>query len=145
MEITIELLKVFSSDITQTVNDLLTQLNSSSKVLNDENVREIIESPSNRFFVARKSVDNKIVGMLTLVVYRIPVWKKGWIEDLVVDKNYRNKGIATKLINHAVGKAKADGVLSLNFTSRPQREGANKLYEKLGFKRRGTNVYRIEL
>ena len=100
---------------------------------------------SNQVFVARELVNNKIVGMLTLIVYRIPVWKKGWIEDLVVDKDYRNKGIGTKLIKHAVKNAKALGVSSLNFTSSPQREDANRLYHKLGFKKRDTSVYEIEL
>ncbi len=144
MEITIKQLKVFSPDLTQTLNDLLAQLNPTSKTLNDEDVKEIIQGPTNRFFVARESVKNKIVGMITLVIYRIPVWKKGWIEDLVVDKKYRNQGIATKLINYAIEKAKVNDVLSLNFTSRPERETANRLYEKLGFKKRGTNVYKIE-
>lgn len=145
MEITIEQLKVFSSDVTEVLNDLLVQLNPASKPLNDEDVKEIIEGSSNRFFVAREPVSNKIVGMLTLIIYRIPVWKKGWIEDLVVDKEYRNKGIATKLINYAIKNAKTKGVSSLNFTSRPERETANILYKKLGFKKRDTNVYRIIL
>ena len=145
MEINIEELKTFSPDATQTLNDLLAQLNPGSKTLSDEDVCEIIEMSSNRLFVAREPISNKIVGMLTLIVYRIPVWKKGWIEDLVVDKDYRNIGIATKLIQHAVKNAKALGVSSLNFTSRPQREDANRLYLKLGFKKRDTNVYTIEL
>jgi len=145
MGITIEQLKAFSLDVTEALNDLLAQLNPGSKPLNDEDVKEIINGSSNHFFVAREPINNKIVGMLTLIVYRIPVWKKGWIEDLVVDKDYRSIGIATKLIQHAVKNAKALGVSSLNFTSRPQREDANRLYLKLGFKKRDTNVYRIEL
>lgn len=145
MEFYIEILKNFSTDITQALNNLLLQLNPGSKNLNDEDVKEIIDAQSNRFFVAREPINNKIVGMLTLIIYRIPVWKKGWIEDLVVDKAYRNKGIATKLIRHAVENAKADGVLSLNFTSSPQRENANRLYRRLGFEKRDTNVYRIKL
>jgi len=145
MEINIEQLKTISQDVTQTLNDLLAQLSPGSKALSDEDAREIIEMSSNRLFVARELIDNKIVGMLTLVVYRIPVWKKGWIEDLVVDKDYRNKGIGTKLIKHAVKNAKTIGVSSLNFTSRPQREYANRLYLKLGFKKRDTNVYTMEL
>lgn len=145
MEITIEQLKTFSQDLTPKINNLLAQLGSDSKALNDGDIKDIIESQSNRFFVVRESVNKEIVGMLTLIIYRIPAWKKGWIEDVVVDKKYRGKGIATKLINYAIENAKACGVLSLNLTSRPERENANKLYIKLGFKRRDTNVYRIEL
>lgn len=145
MKITIEQVKIFSSDIAEALNDLLVQLNPTSKPLNDEDVKEIIEGSSNCFFVAREPVSNKIVGMLTLIIYRIPVWKKGWIEDLVVDKEFRGKGIATKLINYAIKNAKTKGVSSLNFTSRPERETANRLYEKLGFKKRDTNVFQIIL
>lgn len=145
MEIYIEQIKTFSQDVTKDVNSLLAQLDPTSKPLSDRDIKEIIDGPSNHFFAARESVNRKIVGMLMLVVYRIPVWKKGWIEDVVVDKEYRGRGIATKLINYAIESAKANGISSLNLTSRPERENANKLYVKLGFKKRDTNVYRIEL
>ena len=145
MEIAIEQIKTFSPDVTGDVNSLLAQLDPTSKPLSDGDLREIISGSSNHFFVARERINRKIVGMLILVVYRILVWKKGWIEDVVVDKEYRNKGIATKLINYAIRNAKANGISSLNLTSRPERENANKLYGKLGFKKRNTNVYRIEL
>lgn len=145
MEFYIEQLKTFSPDITQIINDLLAQLNPISKKLKDGDAKEIIEGSSNRLFIARRSDNKEIVGMLTLIAYRIPVWKKGWIEDVVVDRKYRGKGIATKLINGAVENAKAEGISSLNLTSRPQREDANRLYIKVGFKKRDTNVYTIEL
>lgn len=145
MGIKIEQIKNFSKEITQDLNDLLRQLNPKAKKLRDEDVKEIIGSSSNYFFAARELADNKIVGMITLIIYRIPVWKKGWIEDLVVDKEYRNKGIATKLLDHCIETAKAQGVSSLNFTSNPQREAANKLYQSLGFEKRDTNVYKILL
>lgn len=145
MEFYIEILKKFSLELTTALNKLLKQLDNTATPLTKQDIENMIVSPANRLFVARRKSNKEIVGMLTLIVYRIPVWKKGWIEDIVVDKAYRNKGIATKLIHHAVKSAKADGVLSLNFTSRPQRETANRLYSKLGFKKRDTNVYRIEL
>lgn len=144
MKIIIEQLKAIPRDAVSELNSLLMQLNTNSKTLDDKDVKEIIGESSNRLFVAREPVGNKIVGMLTLVIYRIPVWKKGWIEDVVVDKKYRNQGIATKLINYAIANAKINGVLSLNLTSRPMRENANKLYDKLGFTKRDTNVYRME-
>ncbi len=145
MEFYIEQLKTFSPDVTQVVNDLLIQLNPTSKILSDKDIKEIVEGQSNQLFVARRKNDKKIVGMLTLVIYRIPVWRKGWLEDIVVDKEYRNKGIATQLIKHAIEAAKDDGVLSLNFTSNPNREAANSLYQRLGFEKRNTNVYWIKL
>lgn len=145
MEFTIEQVKIFSLELTAAINKLLKQLNSAATLLTKADIEYMISSPANRLFVARRSDNKEIVGMLTLIVYRIPVWKKGWIEDVVVDKAYRNKGIATKLLKHAIESAKADGVLSLNFTSNPEREVANKLYRRLGFEKRNTNVYRIKI
>lgn len=145
MKVRIEQVKTFSLELTEVLNKLLKQLDSSTTPLTKDDVKSMIDSPANRLFVAQKIDDKEIVGMLTLIIYRIPVWKKGWIEDLVVDKPYRNKGIATKLIRQAVEIAKSEGVLSLNFTSSPTRMEANRLYERLGFKKRNTNVYRILL
>lgn len=145
MEFYIEIVKIFSLELTAALNKLLKQLDNTATSLTKQDIENMIVSPANRLFIARRSDNKEIVGMLTLIIYRIPVWKKGWLEDLVVDKAYRNKGIATKLIHHAVKSAKADGVLSLNFTSRPERETANKLYQRLGFEKRNTNVYWIKL
>ena len=145
MDIQIEQLKMFSTGTLEALNRLLKQLNSSATSLTQADIEYMISSPANRLFVARIPDNKEIIGMLTLIIYRIPIWKKGWIEDLVVDERYRNKGIASKLIQYAIEKAKADGVLLLNFTSRPERETANRLYERLGFEKRNTNVYSIKL
>jgi ribosomal protein S18 acetylase RimI-like enzyme len=145
MEITIEQLKTFSPDITPVLNSLLRQLDLDSKMLGDENVREIVENQSNRFFVARETVNNEIIGMLTLVIYRIPFTKKGILEDVVVDEKYRGKGVGTKLISSAIENARRENVSYLDLTSRPERVAANNLYEHLSFKKRDTNVYRIDL
>jgi len=146
MKVYIEQLKTFNKEDLASVNKLLKQLDSDAFVLTKAEVREMIDSPANYLFIARKKDNREMIGMITLIAYRIPVWKKGWIEDLVVDKDYRNKGIATKLINHAIEKAKNEGVLSLNLTShRTKKVEANKFYESLGFKKRDTNIYRIKL
>jgi ribosomal protein S18 acetylase RimI-like enzyme len=145
MEFYIEEIQKNSSELTDPINKLLSQLNEKANPLKEEDIEEMIASPANRLFIARRSDNKEIVGMLTLIVYRIPVWKKGWIEDLVVDEKYRNFGVATKLLKYAIESAKADGVLSLNFTSNPEREAANKFYNSLGFEKRDTNVYRIKL
>lgn len=145
MEFYIEQIKKFSLELPISINKLLKQLDNKAIPLKKKDIEDMIASPATRLFVARRSDNKEIAGMLTLVVYRIPIWKKGWLEDLVVDQQYRNKGIATKLIQHAIESAKADRVLSLNFTSRPEREIANRLYEHLGFEKRKTNVYWIKL
>ena len=143
MEFYIEKLETFSSELIAVLNKLLMQLNNEAVPLIKADIEQMISSPTNSLFVARRSDNKEIVGMITLIIYRIPVWKKAWIEDIVVDEEYRKHGIGTKLIQHAIEIAKALGVLSLNFTSRPGKEAANRLYERLGFEKRETNVYWI--
>lgn len=145
MEFYIEQVNTFSEELIDSLNSLLKQLNDKVDPLVKEDIEEIISSSKNHLFVGRKSDTKEIVGMLTLATYKIPVGKKAWIEDLVVDSKYRNNGIATSLIKKAIEIAKDENIKYINFTSRPQRESANKLYDQLGFKKRDTNVYQVEL
>lgn len=145
MEIKIEQLKTFSPGITQAINNLLIQLNPDLRMLTDENLKKIIAEPSNFLFVARDSGDNKIVGMAMITIINTLARKKAMLEELVVDEKFRGNGIGEKLINVAVNNARGVGATCIEFTSNPKRIRANELYQKLGFKKRDTNVYRIEL
>jgi len=80
---------------------------------------------------------------LTLVVFTIPSGQRAWIEDVVVHEDARGLGIGESLTLAAVNEARERGVRSIDLTSRPSREAANALYQKLGFERRETNVYRF--
>lgn len=144
MDIFIEQLKTHPKELAEILNKLLKQLDSNSKNLKRTDLQEMIASPTNRLFVAKKG-NKEIIGMLTLIIFRIPFAKKGLLEDFVVDKKYRGKGVGTKLIKTAVKQAKKENVRYLDFTSRAERATANRLYENLGFKKRNTNNYRIIL
>jgi ribosomal protein S18 acetylase RimI-like enzyme len=144
MDIKIEQLKIFSTDIAKELNNLYVQLNPGSKNLSEEEINKVIEGTANRIIVARTE-DNKIIGMMTLIIVEAFSSKKGLFEDLVVDGNYQKKGIGTKLVNEAIRIARQEGIRRIDFTSNPERVAANRLYEHLGFKKRNTNVYRIEL
>ncbi len=145
MEISIERLKSHSLEVTEALNNLLKQLDDTAILLTETDVEDMIISPANRLFVVRRTDNKKIIGMLTLVVFHIPFSRKGLLEDIVVDQEYRGKGIGTKLITAAVNQAREEGVRYLDFTSRPERVAANRLYKRLGFKKRDTNSYRITL
>ncbi len=67
------------------------------------------------------------------------------IEDVVVHKRYHGQGIAALLTREALARAKAAGARTVDLTSRPSRETANRLYQRLGFERRETNSYRFSL
>ena len=103
----------------------------------------IIDGPTSVVLVAR--VDDHVVGMLTLVTFAIPSGLRAWIEDVVVDDQRRGTGVGKALTLAAINHARTMGARSVDLTSRPSREVANRLYVKLGFQRRDTNVYRLSL
>ena len=89
--------------------------------------------------------DQEIAGMLTVGIYHSPTGGKAWIEDVVVDEKYRGQGLSKQLVTHAVRFVKEQGIPLIMLTSNPTRIAANKLYQKLGFEQKQTNVYRMNL
>ena len=85
------------------------------------------------------------MGSLTLVTFPIPTGIRAWIEDVVVDSDARGKGVGEALNVFALAEAKRQGAITVDLTSLPSREAANRLYQRLGFKARETNVYRFTL
>lgn len=144
-QINIEEVTSFSPEVADAARNLVWQLSPEHQPLNNEDVQNMISSSNTHLYVARTKNDNTIVGMITLEVYRIPLVMKAQLEDVVVDEKMRGKGIGKQLVIFAIEKAKEFGVKSLNFTSSPQKEAANKMYESLGFEKRDTNVYRLSL
>jgi ribosomal protein S18 acetylase RimI-like enzyme len=102
-----------------------------------------VADPGATLFVA--SEDSDIVGMLTLITFEIPTAVRAWVEDVVVDEAARGKGVAAALVQAALDDAAARGARTVDLTSRPDREAANRLYVRMGFEQRTTNVYRHSL
>jgi ribosomal protein S18 acetylase RimI-like enzyme len=122
---------------------LIPQLSSSSPPPTAEHLAAIVESPDTVLFLAR--LDGRIVGALTLAFYRIPTGLKSWIEDVVVDEAAGRRGIGEALNRAALDEARRRGAKDVSLTSRPSREAANRLYQRIGFERRETNLYRYSL
>jgi ribosomal protein S18 acetylase RimI-like enzyme len=122
---------------------LVPQLSSSSPPPTERELAAIVTSRATALFVAREH--GEIVGSLSLVLFRIPTGLRAWIEDFVVDESARGKGVGEALNRAAIDHALKAGAKTVDLTSRPSREAANRLYERLGFKKRETNVYRYEL
>jgi ribosomal protein S18 acetylase RimI-like enzyme len=53
--------------------------------------------------------------------------------------------VGEALNRFALDIARREGCKTVDLTSRPSREAANRLYERLGFAARDTNVWRFEL
>lgn len=116
---------------------------SSSPPPGKEELDQIVRSEASVLLVARDTNPNgAVLGSLTLVVFRAPTGVRAWIEDVVVDEAARGGGIGEALVRHALTRATAAGARSVDLTSRPSREAANRLYQRLGFEERATNVYR---
>lgn len=126
----------------QQIHDLVRQLSSSVELLSLSQFNEILSSDSLILFVARTE-EGKICGMLTLVLFNIPTGLRARIEDVVVSKKFRRRGIARKLSEIAIKHFNETGARSLDLTSNPSRIEANKLYVSIGFELRETNVYRL--
>jgi len=120
---------------------LMPQLSRSAPVPGGSELVEMVRSPATILLLARDG-DKGVVGSLTLVLFRIPTGVRAWIEDVVVDVDSRGRGVAEILCRDALNRATAAGARTVDLTSRPTREAANRLYARLGFVRRDTNVYR---
>ncbi|MBO0713675.1 MAG: GNAT family N-acetyltransferase [Acidimicrobiales bacterium] len=122
---------------------LLPQL-SSADLPSRSSVAEMVGSPNLTLLVARDD-RGVIVGTLTLALTRLLTGVRATIEDVVVDGPARGSGVATALVKEAVLRASAARARTVDLTSRPEREAANRLYTNLGFQRRDTHVYRYSL
>jgi ribosomal protein S18 acetylase RimI-like enzyme len=131
-------------ELVEAFDRLIPQLSRSSLGPTDVELSEIVESPATVVLVAR-AASGAVVGSLTLVLFRIPTGVRAWIEDVVVDESARGQGVGEALGREALRRAEGAGARTVDLTSRPSREAANRLYQRLGFEPRATNVWRLEL
>jgi ribosomal protein S18 acetylase RimI-like enzyme len=125
---------------------LTPQLSQSNPPPSRAHLQEMVDSPCITLLVARApDAAGPIAGSLTLAMFRIPTGLRSWIEDVVVDDDYRGQGIGEALTREALRVAQAAGATTVDLTSRPSREAANRLYQRVGFEKRETNVYRYKL
>jgi ribosomal protein S18 acetylase RimI-like enzyme len=119
------------------------QLASSAAAPTRAELEAIVSSPATAILLACDD-DGAIIGSLTLALFRTPTGARAWIEDVVVDEDARGQGAGKALVEEAIRLASEAGVRTVDLTSRPSRDAANSLYEKIGFRSRETNVYRYE-
>ena len=122
---------------------LLPQLNPDLPVPTMERLRALVADPSATLFLARDG--EEVVGTTTLVVYTTPFWIKARLDEVVVDAAARGKGVGAALVQACLDLAREKGAQVAELQSGVKREAANRLYPRMGFKRRETNVYRIVL
>jgi ribosomal protein S18 acetylase RimI-like enzyme len=133
-----------SDELVEAFARLVPQLSTSADPPSREQLEEIVASSAATILLARDDA-GQIIGSLTLVIFRTPTGARGWIEDVVVDETARGQGAGEALVAEAIRLASDSGARTVDLTSRPSREAANALYEKVGFRARETNVYRYDV
>jgi ribosomal protein S18 acetylase RimI-like enzyme len=119
-------------------------LSKSNPAPGEAELQEIVSSPATVLLMAVDD-DGRFVGTLTLALFRIPTALRAWIEDVIVDDAARGQGVGEALTREANRIAAERGAKTVDLTSRPSREAANRLYQRVGFELRDTNVYRYDL
>jgi ribosomal protein S18 acetylase RimI-like enzyme len=134
-----------TDELVEAFERLIPQLKLSFPALTRQEMEALVSSASSILLVARYPDDGApIVGILTLIVYRVPTGIRARIEDVVVDEAMRGKGIGEALVRHALHMAREAGADGVALTSNPRREAAVRLYQRLGFKLWRTNLYFYE-
>lgn len=141
MTVTVEVLSEVTSEVVEAFGRLLPQLSASAEPLDAAAVGAIIAGQASTILVAR-AADHRIAGTLTLVMFRIPTGQRARIEDVVVDQAARRQGIAEALTREALRLARQAGIKNVDLTSRPSRQEAGRLYQRLGFEQRESRMYR---
>ena len=147
---TVELITAATPEIHEAMGRLIPQLSRSAAPMSEADVQRFLSQDSVHLFAFRPDEadaqgNRPILGMLSLVTFEIPTGVRAWIEDVVVDEAARGQGAGFALVEAAVEHAKNVRARTVDLTSRPSREAANRLYQRAGFQLRETNVYRVTL
>lgn len=170
--VSVELIEHSSPEIVEAMERLIPQLSRTAPALTAEQTETFLAQPGVYLFVFRGTPASEagdahsaeaateasaeipanaagatnaaepILGMLTLATFAIPTGLRAWVEDVVVDSAARGQGAGQALVEAAVAHAEKIGARTVDLTSRPSREAANRLYQRAGFQLRDTNVYR---
>ena len=147
---TVELITAATPELHEAMGRLLPQLSRSAAPMSEADVERFLSQSSVHLFVFRAETadadgNNPILGMLSLATFEIPTGVRAWVEDVVVDEAARGQGAGHALVVAAIEHAQNIGARTVDLTSRPSREAANRLYQRAGFQLRETNVYRVTL
>jgi ribosomal protein S18 acetylase RimI-like enzyme len=136
----VEVLDEVTGEVVEAFGRLLPQLSRSAKPPGQAELDAIVACPANTVLLARS--DGAIAGAMTLVMFPLPTGLRAWIEDVVVDESARRQGVGEAMTRESLRLARAAGARTVDLTSRPAREAAGRLYERLGFKIRESRLYR---
>ena len=142
----IEKVSELNAELYQAVCNLVPQLGDHKLIPARDEVAALLASDASTLLIARYSdARSEIIGILTISIYRVPTGVRCIVEDVVVDRSMRRRGVARALMETAIEIAGEAGANGVSLTSNPQRVDANLLYQNMGFIRRETNSYFYKL
>jgi ribosomal protein S18 acetylase RimI-like enzyme len=141
--ISIEVATEVTSELQAAVAALLPQLNPALAIPTKDELTAVLADPAVILLLARDG--RSIVGTATVIVFRTPAGAKARIEDVVVDEGARGRGVGESLVTRCIGLAREHGAKVVDLQSRHEREAANRLYLRMGFQARDSNLYRLVL
>ena len=139
----VEIVIEATDELYEAFQRLVPQLTTNNPPPSLNHLTALVRDPSSTLLVARND-DQKIIGSLTLIVYRVPTGIRSIIEDVIVDSSARGEGVGEALMKCAIEIAHEKGAANISLTSNPMREAANRLYLRVGFKKRETNAYQYK-
>ena len=130
---TVEIVAQSTPELVEAMERLIPQLSRSAPALTAEQCEAFVAQEGVYLFVFRPDEPaadgtRPILGMLTLATFSIPTGLRAWVEDVVVDSATRGQGAGQALVEAAVAHAGTIGARTVDLTSRPTREAANRLY-----------------
>jgi ribosomal protein S18 acetylase RimI-like enzyme len=138
--VSVEVLHEVTDEVVEAFGVLLPQLSRSASPASRAVLERVTSSAATTLLIARS--DGKIAGTLSLVMFPIPTGLRAWIEDVIVDEAARGQGVGQVLTTEALRIAEEAGARTVDLTSRPSREAAGRLYERVGFQSRSTRMFR---
>lgn len=143
----IEILSRPNKNDLECINALLPQIAKRPHFMKMAELARIVNQESCRLAVARKKIGDRhlIVGMAVLTLVYIPTGLIAVVEDVVVDENFRGLGIGRRLIQKLISIASKMKAKHVSLHTNPSRTAANSLYQDMGFFKKETNHYRINL
>ncbi len=136
----VERMERIDADLLEAVGRLIPQLTTNHPPPDAVALQALLDAPGSQLLAVR-APNGRIEGLLTLVVYRVPTGVRARIEDVVVDAAARRRGLGQALVQEALRRAREAGANGVALTSNPRRQAANRLYQKMGFRRWQTNLY----
>lgn len=133
-----------NEELVAAFENLIPQLSGRATPPSAAQLQSIVESPDSVLLIARLCSDSGdlIVGAMTVGVVRSTTAVRAFFEDIVVDEQARGRGIGLQMCQHAITVATRLGANTIDLTSHETRQAANRLYQRIGFVPRQTNLYR---